>query len=175
MSRPAALRFHGKPAGGRLTLRGGNAVLERTDDGRIEAAIARDGPWIEVRISGPAGRDAARAACVRDARGVWVALDGRVYLFEVEHAHAGPAGVAESTGDVRAPMTGRVTSVEAAVGSPVREGDHILTIEAMKMEFKVTAPAEGTLAELFCAPGDQVELGQTVARVETADASGTSA
>ncbi len=172
MSRPAALRFHGKPVGGRLTLRGGNAVLERTDDGRIEAAIARDGPWIEVRIG---GRDAARAACARDARGVWVALEGRVYLFEVEHAHAGPAGVVESTGDVRAPMTGRVTSIEAAVGSPVNEGDHILTIEAMKMEFKVTAPVQGTLAALLCAPGDQVELGQSVARVETADASGSTA
>jgi len=174
VSRPAALRFHGQPVGGRLTLRGGDAVLERTDDGRIEAAVARDGPWIEVRISGSGGRDAARAACVRDARGIWVALQGRVYLFEVEHAHAGPVGV-ESTGDVRAPMTGRVTSVEAAVGSPVREGDHILTIEAMKMEFKVTAPVEGTLAELLCAPGDQVELGQAVARVETAGASGSSA
>jgi biotin carboxyl carrier protein len=175
VSRPAAIRFHGKPVGGRLTLRGGSAVLDRADDGRIEAAVVRDGPFIEVRISGSGGRDVARAACVRDSRGVWVALEGRVYLFEVEHAHAGPAGVAESTGDVRAPMTGRVTSVETAVGSPVREGDHILTIEAMKMEFKVTAPAEGTLAELLCAPGDQVELGQTVARVESAGASEGSA
>jgi biotin carboxyl carrier protein len=167
VSRPAAIRFHGKPVGGRLTLRGGSAVLDRADDGRIEATVARDGPFIEVRV---AERAAARAACVRDSRGVWVALQGRVYLFEVEHAHAGSSGVAESTGDVRAPMTGRVTSVEAAVGNPVREGDHILTIEAMKMEFKVTAPSDGKLAELLCAPGDQVELGQTVARVESAGA-----
>lgn len=174
MSRPAAIRFHGKPVGGQLTLRGGSAVLDRADDGRIEAAVVRDGPFIEVRISGGA-KDAARAACARDSRGVWVALEGRVYLFEVEHVHAGPAGVAESTGDVRAPMTGRVTSVEAAVGSPVREGDHILTIEAMKMEFKVTAPSQGKLTELLCAPGDQVELGQTVARVESAGASEGSA
>ena len=63
-------------------------------------------------------------------------------------------------------MTGRVTSVEASVGSRVREDEHLLTIEAMKMEFKVAASAEGRLAELLCAPGDQVELGQTVARIE---------
>jgi acetyl-CoA/propionyl-CoA carboxylase, biotin carboxylase, biotin carboxyl carrier protein len=164
MSRPAALRFHGKSVGGRLTLRGGAAVLERSEGERLEAEITRDGPWTEIQMAGRSG--VARAACARDSRGVWVALQGRVYLFEVEHAHAGAAGAAESTGDVRAPMTGRVTSVERSVGNRVHEGDHLLTIEAMKMEFKVTAPVEGALIELRCAPGDQVELGQTIARVE---------
>jgi biotin carboxyl carrier protein len=173
MSRPAALRFHGQPVGGRLTLRGGTAVLERSAGGKLEAEIIRDGPWIEIKMTGRS--DSARAASARDARGVWVALQGRVYLFEVEHAHAGAAGAAESTGDVRAPMTGRVTSVESSVGNLVREGDHLLTIEAMKMEFKVTAPVEGTVAELLCAPGEQVELGQTIARVETAGAAKDSA
>jgi biotin carboxyl carrier protein len=164
VSRPAALRYHGKSVGGRLTLRGGAAVLDRGESGKLEAEITRDGPWIETEMAGKR----ARAACAKDARGVWVALQGRVYLFEMEHAHTGAAAGAESTGDIRAPMTGRVTSVESAVGSRVREGDHILTIEAMKMEFKLTAPVEGTLAEIRCAPGDQVELGQTVARVEPA-------
>lgn len=166
MSRPAALRYQGKSVGGRLTVRGGAAVLDRGEGGKLEAEITRDGPWIEIEMAGRS----TRAACARDARGVWVTLQGRVYLFEVEHAHAGAAGATESTGDVRAPMTGRVTSVETKVGSAVREGDHLLTIEAMKMEFKVTAPVEGTLAELRCAPGDQVDLGQTIARVEAADA-----
>ena len=148
-------------------------MLERSEGGKLEAEITRDGPWIEIKMDGRS--DSARAASARDARGVWVALQGRVYLFEVEHAHAGAAGAAESTGDVRAPMTGRVTSVESSVGSRVREGDHLLTIEAMKMEFKVTAPVEGTVAELLCAPGEQVELGQTVARVETSGAAKDSA
>jgi biotin carboxyl carrier protein len=164
MSRPAALRFGGRPVGGRLALRGGKAVLER-GKGSLEAEVAREGPWIEIR----AGGRTARAACARDSRGVWVALEGRVYLFEVEHAHAGHAADGEDSGEVRAPMTGRVTSVEAAAGGPVREGDHLLTIEAMKMEFKVAAPADGALAELLCAPGDQVDLGQLLARIRTAD------
>lgn len=148
-------------------------MLERSEDGKLEAEVTRDGPWIEIKMAGRS--ESARAASARDARGVWVALHGRVYLFEVEHAHAGAAGAAESTGDVRAPMTGRVTSVESSVGNRVREGDHLLTIEAMKMEFKVTAPVEGTVAELLCAPGEQVELGQTVARIETAGAAKDSA
>ena len=66
-------------------------------------------------------------------------------------------------------MTGRVAAVEARAGDEVSEGDHLLTIEAMKMEFKVTAPVAGTVLELSCAAGDRVELGQMLVRLGARD------
>jgi 3-methylcrotonyl-CoA carboxylase alpha subunit len=160
VSRPVPLRHGGHDVDATLALTGGAAALE-TDGRRVEAAVARDGPWIEI---GSGGR-ALRAATARDARGIWVSLEGRVYLFEVAPARGAGAAAPEVTGELRAPMTGRVASVEARAGERVEEGQLLLTIEAMKMEFKVLAPAGGTVA-IDCAAGDRVELGQLLARIE---------
>ena len=166
VSRPVPLRHGGRDVEAALELTGAAAALER-DGRRLEAAVMRDGPWLELESGGRA----LRAATARDGRGIWVSLEGRVYLFEVAQARGG-AATPEATGEVRAPMTGRVASVEAPAGSRVREGDLLLTIEAMKMEFKVLAPAAGTVA-IDCAAGDRVELGQVLARIEEADGAET--
>lgn len=160
MSRAVALRWNGRPVEARLALKGGQAALE-IGERRVEASVAREGAWIALAI----GARSVRAASARDARGIWISLEGRLYLFEVVHRHAGAAVDAESSGEVLAPMTGRVVAVEARQGASVREGDLLLTIEAMKMEFKVTAPASGPVREVACAPGDRVELGQVLVRI----------
>jgi biotin carboxyl carrier protein len=41
-------------------------------------------------------------------------------------------------------------------------------MEAMKMEHTVTAPSDGVLAELNVEPGQQVDVGAVLARVDTA-------
>jgi biotin carboxyl carrier protein len=71
-------------------------------------------------------------------------------------------------------MTGRVVTVVAVPGAETREGDLLLTIEAMKMEFKLTAPENGSVLEVMCAPGDRVELGQLLVRLKP-DSDGSAA
>ena len=68
--------------------------------------------------------------------------------------------------EIRAPMTGRVIAVAARAGMEAHEGDLLLTIEAMKMEFRLIAPRDGTVAEVLCSEGDRVELGQLLARLD---------
>lgn len=157
---------------GRLTLGGGAAALE-AEGRRVEAAVARDGAWIELT----AGGRLVRVAAARDARGIWVSAEGRLYRFEPVHRHAAVGGESDDSGDVRAPMTGRVTAVEGRPGAAVREGDLLVTIEAMKMEFKVTSPASGRVKDVACAAGDRVELGQVLVRIaaETEGADGAGA
>ena len=141
--------------------------------GRLEcnachAEVARDGPWIELAI----GDHVVRAASARSARGTWVSVGGRAFLFEPVHRHAAAGGETEDSGEVRAPMTGRVAAVEARAGADVREGDLLLTVEAMKMEFKVAAPASGRVEDVACAAGDRVELGQVLVRIRAAAEAG---
>jgi acetyl/propionyl-CoA carboxylase alpha subunit len=175
-----ALRHAGKTVEGRAVVSKGAATLElfeteaagetgapgagaspRRQGRTLEAAVAREGRWITLTMD----RLVQRAAVARDARGVWVSVEGRVYLFEVAHRHAAAETTGDDSGEVRAPMTGRVAAVEARPGAAVREGELLLTVEAMKMEFKVTAPASGLLTEWTCAVGDRVELGQLLARI----------
>jgi pyruvate carboxylase subunit A/propionyl-CoA carboxylase alpha chain len=70
-------------------------------------------------------------------------------------------------GSLLAPMPGSVLRVGAAAGDPVTAGQPLIWLEAMKMEHTVTAPSDGVLAELNVAPGQQVDVGAVLARVET--------
>jgi len=76
-------------------------------------------------------------------------------------APSGPSG----TGDVPSPLAGRVTAVVVTVGQTVKEGDHLLTLEAMKMNTFVFAPKTGKVAEIKTAVGDAVEEHQVLMRI----------
>ena len=66
-------------------------------------------------------------------------------------------------------MPGRLTAVEVVVGDKVAKGQRLLTLEAMKMEHALTAPFEGTVAELNAAAGAQVTEGQLLVKIEASD------
>jgi len=56
-----------------------------------------------------------------------------------------------------APMPGVVSTIAVAAGQPVKAGDVLLSIEAMKMETAIHAEADGVVAEVTVKPGDQIE------------------
>ena len=60
-------------------------------------------------------------------------------------------------GGCRAPMPGKVVTVEVAEGDTVAAGDALVVLEAMKMEHTVTAPADGVVGEVRVSLGDQVD------------------
>jgi pyruvate carboxylase subunit A/propionyl-CoA carboxylase alpha chain len=69
-------------------------------------------------------------------------------------------------GSLLAPMPGSVLRIGAAVGDTVTSGQPLIWMEAMKMEHTVVAPGDGVLVELNVEPGQQVEVGAVLARVE---------
>jgi 3-methylcrotonyl-CoA carboxylase alpha subunit len=75
------------------------------------------------------------------------------------------AGTGE--GSVKAPMPGRITRVNFAVGDTVATGDVILVMEAMKMEHAIKAPQNGVLTTLNFEVDDVVEDGSVVMIVES--------
>ncbi|MFC7550523.1 biotin carboxylase N-terminal domain-containing protein [Plantactinospora sp. GCM10030261] len=91
----------------------------------------------------------------------------------------GPAGAASLTelprfplpepelaaGSLLAPLPGAVSRVHVEVGQRVSAGDPLLTLEAMKLEHPVLAPADGVVAELPVAAGTQVDTGAVLAVV----------
>lgn len=77
-------------------------------------------------------------------------------------APASPA----APGDVPSPLAGRVTAVVVTADQSVKEGDHLLTLEAMKMNTFVFAPKAGKVAEIKCAVGDAVEENQILMRIQ---------
>lgn len=46
-----------------------------------------------------------------------------------------------------------------AAGQAVKFGQVVITMEAMKMETEIVAPADGTVAQILVKAGDAVETG----------------
>ena len=72
-------------------------------------------------------------------------------------AHAGDSQV--EGGRLTAPMPGKVVSFAVKAGDPVKRGQPLAVMDAMKMEHTIAAPMDGVVAELLYAPGDQVVEG----------------
>lgn len=106
-----------------------------------------------------------RAAVVPVAGGVWVSLDGHCEFFEVVRGTV-PLPPRASDPDVRAPMTGRIVAVRVKPGDEVKPGDVLVTLEAMKMEYRLAAPTAGKVASIKCAEGDRVEIGTLLVTLE---------
>ena len=58
---------------------------------------------------------------------------------------------------IRAPMAGVVFSVHVAEGANVAVGDHVLSLESMKMEIPVSAEEAGVVARVSVSIGDVVD------------------
>ncbi|MFJ8039449.1 acetyl/propionyl/methylcrotonyl-CoA carboxylase subunit alpha [Kitasatospora sp. NPDC096147] len=95
-------------------------------------------------------------------------LDGPTGAVTLTELPLLPAPVAtHAPGALLAPMPGTVTRTAAEPGQRVTAGQPLLWLEAMKMEHRISAPADGVLAELRVAVGQQVEPGTLLAVVES--------
>jgi acetyl-CoA/propionyl-CoA carboxylase biotin carboxyl carrier protein len=96
---------------------------------------------------------------------IWLARAGLTAVVdEVREAPVRPDD--EHTGDAElvSPMPGSVVAVGVEDGADVDAGAVVVAVEAMKMEHALTAPVAGVV-ELLVAVGDQVKVGQPLARI----------
>ncbi|MDZ4123366.1 MAG: biotin carboxylase N-terminal domain-containing protein, partial [Hydrogenophaga sp.] len=92
---------------------------------------------------------------------------GATQITEIDAlAHAGVA--AADGGRLTAPMPGKVLSFAVKAGDVIKKGQALAVMEAMKMEHTIAAPADGTVAELLYAPGDQVSEGAELLKITAA-------
>jgi 3-methylcrotonyl-CoA carboxylase alpha subunit len=70
------------------------------------------------------------------------------FAVDLEHLDTG--------GTVKAPMHGKLIAVFVQPGEAVHKGQRLAIVEAMKMEHALTAPRDGTIAEVLAEAGTQV-------------------
>jgi acetyl-CoA/propionyl-CoA carboxylase biotin carboxyl carrier protein len=164
----------GAPAPTSIRLRAG----ERTDHvhitGTPEAAVAtlEDGQThsLTAELTGStltvtvAGVRAEYTAAAADGT-LWLAGSGRTaVLEEVREAPVRPDDEHSGDAELTSPMPGSVVAVGVEDGDLVSAGTVVVAVEAMKMEHALTAPVDGVV-ELLVAVGDQVKVGQPLARL----------
>ena len=144
-------------------------------DGSISVtSMTRDGdevqpPEISIESEGKPGRAIVTIEGTRRVAHVarsgdtwWVHIDGRAH--EVTLHEQGSSSSADE-GSLKAPMPGTVLQVLAKVGQRVREGQHLMTLEAMKMEHKVVAPKAGEMTKINYSEGERVDMGSPLAEI----------
>ena len=67
---------------------------------------------------------------------------------------------------IGAPMPGVVATVAAQVGKKVKEGDLLLTIEAMKMETGIHAERDAVVKAVYVTPGGQIDAKDLLIELE---------
>ncbi len=114
--------------------------------------------WITVNVDGRS----VRIAVATDAGGAWVAWPGGSSHVPREGRIASGRHQHE---DVRAPMTGKVVKLLVQPGDAVAAGDVLIVLEAMKMEYRLSAPHAGTIEDVQCHEGDLVDLGKVLIKL----------
>lgn len=132
------------------------------EDGDAHAVTASlDGRRLLVTVDG------VRTSYVAAERAgvVWLAGDGHVVQTEeVREAPVRPDDEHAGDAELCSPMPGSVVAIGVEDGTVVSAGGVVVTVEAMKMEHALSAPVDGTVA-LLVAVGDQVKVGQPLARI----------
>lgn len=68
--------------------------------------------------------------------------------------------------DIKAPMPGMVLQVMVESGQPIKKGDAIVVLEAMKMENILKSPADGIVKKIHVSKGDKVEKNQVMVHLD---------
>ncbi|WP_424813075.1 acetyl/propionyl/methylcrotonyl-CoA carboxylase subunit alpha [Roseococcus sp. YIM B11640] len=136
------LRTHPLPDGSfHLDLPGGRVQAAMLDD-----RLSLDGVSRRVRV-------------VRRGEDLTVVMGGRNYTLTVEDPLAPPRSEAAGSDRVTAPVPGRVTRVLVKPGDRVAKNAPLVVIEAMKTEFTLRAPLEGTVETIRHQVEEMVEEG----------------
>ncbi len=145
-------------SGGRATVRWGERKVELQTDGLLSerdwTALAIDGRRIEFIF-------------VREGSMLWLQAEGvDACMRDLRLAPPAAQAMASSAGSVVAPMHGRVVQVHATAGRRVGQGEALATLEAMKMEHTLAAPAAGIVRAVNLNAGDQVAPGRVLFEIE---------
>lgn len=118
--------------------------------------VVRPGGWILTTENGRQVR--LRATLYRGQYSAYVG--GRVFTGALveKSARAGAEDAAKGA-DLVAQFPGKVRKVLVKAGQTVKEGEKLILVEAMKMEFAIQAPADGTVKSVLVTDGQQLTPG----------------
>ena len=169
---PTTLRLHSGERTDHVYLTGtpqaATASVEHGESHSLTASL--DGDRLAITLDGLRTDYLVAAA---DGQ-IWLSGAGRTAVVEeVREAPVRPDDEHSGDAELTSPMPGSVVAVSVGDGDHVDSGAVVVTVEAMKMEHTLAAPVEGVV-ELLVAVGDQVKVGQPLARI-TAGEAGNSA
>ncbi|MGH3784630.1 MAG: acetyl/propionyl/methylcrotonyl-CoA carboxylase subunit alpha [Pseudonocardiaceae bacterium] len=158
----------GEPAWTRWRVQAsGNEPVEVRTRGRSASAelVVGEGPptcasawWDDGDLVVTLDQVTRRYTCAVDGAAVWLGRDGHSWeLHEQQPLDVARRSEPGAGGAVRTPMPGTIVAVDVADGQHIAAGARLVVLEAMKMEYVLTAPINGVVRQLRARPGGTVE------------------
>ncbi len=98
-----------------------------------------------------------------------VEVDGEVFNVKVSSVYGTTVAVEKNEkprevkkGSVTSPMQGMILAIKTKIGKEVKEGDPLVTIEAMKMQNVIRSPFNGVVREILIHEGEIVNAGDVL-------------
>lgn len=149
--------------------------VARVDGEPMDATLARI-PGTPMRHLLAEGRSYGLVARPGGKGGWEIDLNGERYGVEVVdertraiRAMTGQGAAAVGPGAIKAPMPGLVVRVEVEEGDPVKAGQTLVIIEAMKMENDLKADSSGVVSKVRVKAGEPVEKGAVLVELEAGE------
>ena len=104
----------------------------------------------------------------KQGQSIWLHYLGKTICVPMAKTSRTDSGSGSSvgSGEISAPMPGKILKVKCKRGDKVQSGDVLIVMEAMKMEYSLAAEISGEIALLTCKEGDQVQKDSLLVRVE---------
>lgn len=99
---------------------------------------------------------------------LWFHYKGQTFAVDTKPKSSKQKSAAAAGNVITSPMPGKILKVATKVGDVVRARQTLVVMEAMKMEYALAAPGDGTVVSIKCAVGDQVSLGGVLVELELA-------
>jgi len=116
----------------------------------------RPGGWLIAHL--PSG-DRVKLALAQVKNKLSFNIGGRSFHTEIQDQSRGISAHSGTAADLSAQFPGKVRKILAADGTSVKAGEPIVLVEAMKMEFQIKAPSDGTVLKVLVIEGQQLSPG----------------
>ncbi|MEX2533273.1 MAG: biotin carboxylase N-terminal domain-containing protein [Nitriliruptoraceae bacterium] len=149
-----------------------HVVTVRQQRGRLTVAHAEHHYTIDAVIDDTVVVDGTPVALVltRTGSSIWAHVGGRTHRWQQVLA-TGHVSATELSGPgtLTSPMPGVVLDLRVTQGDSVSAGDVLVIVEAMKMEHRVTAPADGVVSSVHVVVGAAVQADAPLLTFELQD------
>ena len=100
---------------------------------------------------------------------MWVHISGQTLAMELESNRVSKRKTKNNITNpkiILSPMPGKVTKLFVAEGQQVKEGDSLVVMEAMKMEYTLKSSIAGKVKKINCKINEQVALAVLLVELE---------